>query len=165
MLKPDDDGNSLPMKGRSRRPPKDPVNALLSFGYSMLLRDFMTALHGAGMDPLFGFYHATVPGRPALALDLMEAFRPLVVDSALLRAVNEGSFANDDFIQLEGSCIIKDHAKRRWIKAYERRVDELVTHPVFGYRLSYRRIFSLEARLLGRYFTGELQEFHPITTK
>lgn len=164
MLTPRDN-NQLPMHGRNRRPPKDPVNALLSFGYSMLLRDFMTALHGAGMDPLNGFYHSIVPGRPALALDLMEAFRPLIVDSALLRSVNEGSFTNEDFIQLPGSCIIREHAKKRWIQAYERRVDEMVTHPVFGYRLSYRRIFTLEARLLGRFFIGEIQEYHPITTK
>jgi len=154
-----------PMKGRNRRPPKDPVNALLSFGYTMLMRDFMTALHGAGMDPLYGFYHAVVPGRPALALDLMETFRPLVVDSAVLRVINEGTLAAGDFVQADGFCALKPTAKARWIKAYERRVDEMVTHPVFGYRLSYRRIFSLESRLLGRFFTGEIQEYHPLTTR
>ncbi len=154
-----------PMKGRNRRPPKDPTNALLSFGYTMLLRDFMTALHGAGMDPLYGFYHAIVPGRPALALDLMEAFRPLVVDSTVLRAVNEGSFAAGDFVQGDGFCVLKPNPKKRWIRAYERRVDEMVTHPVFGYRLSYRRIFTLEARLLGRFFAGEIEEYHPLTTR
>lgn len=159
------DGEALPMKGRSKRPPQDPVNALLSFGYSMLLRDFMTALHGVGMDPMYGFYHALVPGRPALALDLMEPFRPLVVDSAVLRAINEGSFSLNDFVKLDGSCLLKPHARKRWIEAYERRVDEMVTHPVFGYRLSYRRIFTLEARLLGRYFIGEMPEYHPLTTR
>jgi len=153
------------MKGRNRRPPKDPVNALLSFGYTMLMRDFLTALHGAGMDPLYGFYHAVVPGRPALALDLMEAFRPLVVDSAVLRALNEGTLSDGDFVKVEGYCGLKPHAKDRWIRAYERRVDEMVTHPVFGYRLSYRRVFSLEARLLGRFFAAELQEYHPLTTR
>ena len=153
------------MNGRNRRPPRDPVNVLLSFGYAMLLRDFMTALHGAGMDPLYGFYHAIVPGRPALALDLMEAFRPLVVDSTVLRAINEGSFLENDFIQGKGYCVLKPHAKKRWIKAYERRVDEMVTHPAFGYRLSYRRIFSLEARLLGRFFSGEIKEYRPLITR
>lgn len=159
------DGCRLSMQGRNRRPPKDPVNTLLSFGYTMLLRDFMTALHGAGMDPLYGFYHAIVPGRPALALDLMEAFRPLVVDSTVLRAVNEGSFALSDFVQGKGFCVLKAPAKKRWIKAYERRVDEMVTHPVFGYRLSYRRIFTLEARLLGRFFGGEIGAYRPLTTR
>jgi len=159
------DGRCLGMEGRTRRPPKDPVNALLSYGYTMLLRDFMTALHGVGLDPMYGFYHAVVPGRPALALDLMESFRPLVVDSAVLRSVNEGSFSTDDFVQAEGFCGMKPHAKKRWIRSYERRVDEMATHPFFGYRLSYRRIFVLEARLFGRFVSGELSEYRPMTTR
>ncbi|MCF6285314.1 MAG: CRISPR-associated endonuclease Cas1 [Candidatus Hydrogenedentes bacterium] len=164
MLLPKD-GITLRMNGRNRRPPKDPVNTLLSFGYSMLLRDFMTALHGCGLDPLFGFYHALVPGRPALALDMMEAFRPLVVDSAVLRACNEGRLGPTDFVETSGFCTLKPHAKKAWIKAYEGRVDELVTHPIFDYRLSYRRIFTLESRLLGRYLTGEIENYHPMTTR
>lgn len=159
------DGEQLEMNGRNRRPPKDPVNALLSFGYAMLLRDLMTALHGVGMDPMYGFYHALVPGRPALALDLMEAFRPLVVDSAVLRAINEGSLSKNDFVHTKGFCTLKPHAKKHWIKAYERRVSEMVTHPVFGYRLSYRRIFTLEARLFGRFVSGEIPEYCPLTTR
>ncbi|MFC1591219.1 CRISPR-associated endonuclease Cas1 [Thermodesulfobacteriota bacterium] len=158
-------GEKFVMCGRNKRPPKDPVNALLSFGYSMLLRDFVTALHGVGMDPLYGFYHAVVPGRPALALDMMEAFRPLIVDSTVLRSINEGVLSTKDFVQTKNFCSMKPHAKKRWIKAYERRVDEMVTHPVFGYRLSYRRIFTLEARLLGRYISGEFPEYHPLTTR
>jgi len=165
MLLAEKDGNKLSMNGRNRRPPKDPVNALLSYGYAMLLRDFITALHGTGLDPLYGFYHALVPGRPALALDLMESFRPLIVDSAVLRAINEGSFLAKDFVQTKAFCVLKPYAKKRWITAYERRVDEMVTHPVFGYRLSYRRIFTLESRLFGRFITGEMPEYHPITTR
>lgn len=161
----DREDSLLQMQGRNRRPPKDPVNALLSYGYAMLLRDFMTALHGAGMDPMYGFYHAVVPGRPSLALDLMEAFRPLVVDSAVLRGINEGSFSKDDFVQTEGFCAMKPNVKKRWIKAYERRVDEMATHPLFGYRLSYRRMFILEARLFGRFVSGELSYYRPMTTR
>jgi CRISPR-associated protein Cas1 len=161
----DKEGSLLQMQGRNRRPPKDPVNALLSYGYAMLLRDFMTALHGTGMDPMYGFYHAVVPGRPSLALDLMEAFRPLVVDSAVLRGINEGSFSKDDFVQAEGFCAMKPNVKKRWIKAYERRVDEMATHPLFGYRLSYRRMFILEARLFGRFVSGELSYYHPMRTR
>mgnify|MGYP000719462869 CR=1 FL=1 len=153
------------MKSRNRRPPHDPINAMLSYGYTMLLRDFISAIHGCGMDPMFGFFHATVAGRPALALDLMEAFRPLVVDSAVLRAVNEGTFTQEDFVITDQYCAMKPHAKKKWIKAYERRVDEMVTHPSFGYRLSYRRIFTLEARLFGRYLTGELTDYRPLTTR
>lgn len=161
----DSEDSLLPMQGRNRRPPRDPVNALLSYGYAMLLRDFMTALHATGMDPMYGFYHAVVPGRPSLALDLMEAFRPLVVDSAVLRGINERSFSKDDFVLANGFCAMKPNVKRRWIKAYERRVDEMFTHPLFGYRLSYRRMFILEARLFGRFLSGELSYYHPITTR
>ncbi len=164
LLNPKED-SSWKMEGRNRRPPKDPINALLSYGYSLLLRDFMTMLHGAGLDPLYGFYHALVPGRPALALDLMEAFRPLVVDSAVLRAVNERSLTPDDFVQTKGFCMMKPTARKKWIAAYERRVDEMVTHPVFGYRLSYRRIIGLECRLFGRFISGEMPEYHPLTTR
>ena len=158
-------GETPAMNGRSRRPPRDPGNTLLSYGYAMLLRDFMTALHGVGLDPMYGFYHALVPGRPALALDMMEAFRPLVVDSAMLRAVNEGVFTKKDFWHTRDFCALKPKAKKNWIKAYERRVDEMITHPVFGYRLSYRRLFTVEARLLGRFITGEITEYHPMTTR
>ena len=159
------EGERLVMAGRNRRPPKDPANALLSFGYAMLLRDFMTALHGTGMDPMYGFYHALVPGRPALALDLMESFRPLVVDSAVIRIINERGLSRKDFVQTQGFCALKPHAKKHWIKAYERRVNEMVTHSLFGYRLSYRRIFTLEARVLGRFILGEIPEYHPLTTR
>lgn len=154
-----------PMEGRNRRPPKDPANALLSFGYGLLCRDFISALHAAGLDPLCGFYHRLVPGRPALALDLMEPFRPLVVDSVVLRTANEGRLTPDDFIKTGDSCLLSPAGKRNFIKAYEQRVDELVTHPFFGYRLSYRRIFSLETRLLGRYLTGEIEHYAPLTTR
>lgn len=156
---------SLSMDGRNRRPPKDPVNAMLSYGYTLLLRDFSSALLGIGFDPLFGFYHAMVPGRPALALDLMEAFRPLIVDSTVLRAVNDGSISPNDFLITPGNCAFKKSAKYRWISAYEHRVDELITHPAFGYRLSYRRVFHIEARLLARFLEGELEEYRPLMTR
>jgi len=158
-------GAALEMNGRNRRPPEDPVNALLSYGYAMLLRDCLVSLHNAGMDPYYGVFHAVVPGRPALALDLMEAFRPLIVDSAVLRFINEGSLSTNDFIITAGACLLKPSARKKWIMAYERRIDELVTHPLFGYRLSYRRLLSMEARLLGRYFVGETDEYYPATTR
>ena len=157
--------NNWPMMGRNRRPPKDPTNALLSFGYGLPCRDFMTALHSVGLDPLYGFYHSLVPGRPALALDLMEAFRPLVVDSIVIRTANEGRLSPDDFTQTPDCCLLSPQGKRSFIKTYEQRIDELITHPVFGYRLSYRRIFTLEARLLGRFLTGELPSYNPLTTR
>jgi len=153
------------MSGRTRRPPKDPVNAMLSYGYTLLLRDFFVASMGVGFDPLYGFYHTIEPGRPALALDLMEPFRPVIVDSAVLRAVNEGLLGEDDFVSMPGCCVLKRSPKRKWIAAYERRVDELVTHPAFGYRLSYRRVLSLEARLLGRFLEGDIDDYKPLRTR
>jgi len=153
------------MNGRSRRPPKDAPNAMLSYGYTLLLRDFVVAIQGVGLDPFYGFYHAVEAGRPSLALDLMEAFRPLVVDSVVIRAVNEGVIGGDDFLQVPGCSQLKAGPKKKFIEAYERRVDELVTHPVFEYRLSYRRIFHLEARLLARVLEGELPEYRPLQTR
>ncbi len=157
--------NAFDMHGRNRRPPKDPINAMLSFGYALLLRDFNAALHGVGLDPLFGFYHSVVPGRPALVLDMMEAFRPLIVDSLVIRLINTGEMKPDAFVRAEGFCQMKPVARRAWIEAYERRVDELITHPRFGYRLSYRRVFHLEARLLARALEGELPDYQPLTTR
>ncbi len=159
------DGKQFKMNGRNRRPPKDPVNALLSLGYSLLLRDCLVALHSCGMDPYYGLFHALTPGRPALALDLMEPFRSLIVDSAVLRSLNEGTFSENDFVTTAGACLLKPAARKKWITAYERRIDELVTHPLFGYRLSYRRLLMMESRLLGRYFVGEMAEYHPLTTR
>lgn len=158
-------GAPFEMDGRNRRPPRDPVNAMLSYGYALLLRDWHIALAGVGLDSLFGFYHAPEPGRPSLALDMMEAFRPLIVDSTVLRVAAEGGFSPSDFIQLKGCCAFQKEAKRKWIKAYERRVDELVTHPAFGYRLSYRRVFHVEARLLSRVLEGELTNYRPLETR
>lgn len=162
MSKP---GKRFSMAGRNKRPPKDPINALLSYGYSMLVRDFVTAIHATGLDPYYGFYHVVQAGRPALALDLMEPFRPIIVDSAVLRSVNEGIFSENDFIQAPGFCTMKPKAKTDFIRAYERRVDQLVTHPVFGYRVSYRRMISVESRLFGRHLTGELPVYRPMTTR
>lgn len=156
---------SMIMNGRNRRPPRDPVNAMLSYGYTLLLRDFISALIGTGLDPYFGFYHAMVAGRPALALDLMEAFRPLIVDSAALRAINNGNISDEDFLISQGNCMFKKSAKYKWIRAYEHRVDDLITHPAFGYRLSYRRVFYLEARLLARFLDGELENYNPLITR
>jgi CRISPR-associated protein Cas1 len=159
------DGAGFDMNSRNKRPPKDPVNALLSYGYTLLARDFYSAIVAVGLDPLMGFYHTIVPGRPALALDMMEAFRPLIVDSTVLRAINSGILQRDDFIEMTGCCQMKLAAKKKWIGAYETRMDELITHPQFEYRMSYRRILQLEARLLGRVLEGEFEEYIPLMTR
>lgn len=153
------------MKGRSKRPPKDPVNAMLSYGYTLLTRDFTAACAAAGLDPMIGFYHAMEAGRPALVLDLMEPFRPLVVDSLVLRLVNTGAIAARDFVVSTVNAVMTDSGRRAFLAGYEQRVDEMVTHPEFGYRLSYRRIFELEARLVARFLSRELEDYRPLTTR
>lgn len=152
-------------EGRTRRPPLDPVNALLSFAYSMLTRELVTACRAVGFDPYLGFYHAPRYNRPSLALDLMEPFRPLVADSAVVRAINNGEIGESDFVSRLGAVNLTDAGRRRFIKAFEQRLQQEITHPVFGYRTTYRRVFEVEARLLGRHLAGELATYQPMTTR
>jgi len=153
------------LDGRNRRPPKDPINALLSFAYSLLTKDFALALAAAGLDPLLGFYHQPRFGRPALALDLMEEFRPLVADSVVIGALNGGSFGVEDFITHPSGVAMRPAARKRLLLAYERRMDQLISHPVFGYRISYRRVLEVQARLLGRCLLGEIDAYPAFRTR
>ncbi|GGJ05154.1 CRISPR-associated exonuclease Cas4/endonuclease Cas1 fusion [Alicyclobacillus cellulosilyticus] len=153
------------MNGRNRRPPKDPVNAMLSLAYSLLVRDMSTAIAAVGMDPMLGFYHALEPGRPALALDLMEPFRAIIADSVVIRALNTREIQWQDFYLGPDSCSLKPAARKRMLHAYERRMNEKVTHPVFGYKVSYRRMLELESRILARYLTGDLASYTPLVTR
>jgi len=148
--------------GRNRRPPTDPLNALLSFTYAMLVRAWTVQLSAVGLDPYRGFYHQPRYGRPALALDMMEPFRPLVADSAVLMAVNNGEVGGEDFIKRGGAVALTPAGRKAIIAAFERRLDQEITHPVFGYRVSYRRLFEVQARLLGRFLAGEIPEFPQI---
>jgi CRISP-associated protein Cas1 len=166
MLKPEDDETAIfDLDGRNRRPPKDPINALLSFAYSLLAKDFALTLSAVGLDPLLGFYHQPRFGRPALALDMMEEFRPLVADSVVIGAVNNGVVRGSDFVRSPAGTALKPAARRRVILAYERRMDQLTTHPTFGYRISYRRVLEVQARLLGRMLLGELKEYPAFRTR
>lgn len=150
---------------RNRRPPRDPVNAMLSFAYSMLVREATALLFAVGFDPFLGFYHQPRPGRPGLALDLMEEFRPIVADSVVLNVVNNGEAGPDDFVTSRAGCAMKPAFRARLIEAYERRMDTLVTHPVFDYRMSYRRILEVQARLIGRFLAGEIEEYPAFRTR
>ncbi|WP_428265543.1 CRISPR-associated endonuclease Cas4g/Cas1g [Haliangium sp.] len=146
-------------EGRNRRPPRDPVNALLSFSYALLTSEWTAALSVIGFDPYLGFYHQPRYGRPSLSLDLMEEFRPIIADSVVINAVNNGVVGAGDFVLTATAAALTPAGKRRFIQTFERRMDELVTHPVFGYRISYRRVLDVQARLLGRYLMGEIDEF------
>jgi CRISPR-associated endonuclease Cas1/CRISPR-associated protein Cas4 len=143
---------------RSRRPPQDPLNALLSFAYSLLTKDWTVVLYTVGFDPMMGFYHQPRYGKPALALDMMEPFRPVIAESVVIGAVNNGEIDAGDFYERMGGVLLKPPARKRLIEAYERRLKQEIEHPVFGYRCTYRRIFELEARLLARYLLGEIAE-------
>jgi len=158
-------GLAFDFSGRNRRPPLDPVNAMLSFAYSLLSRDLTTTLQGVGFDPYQGFYHQPRYGRPALALDLMEPFRPLIGDSTVLWCINNGVLAPGDFIFAAGACNLGSTGRKTFIQAFERRMDELVTHPTFGYRLSYRQLLEVQSRLFGRYLAGEIPEVPTFRTR
>ncbi len=153
------------LEGRNRRPPRDPINALLSYAYSLLSKDFAVTLGTVGLDPMLGFYHQPRFGRPALALDLMEEFRPLVADSMVIGVINNGVVDKDDFVTNGASVAMGPAARKKILQAYERRMDQLVTHPVFGYRISYRRVLEVQARLLGRVLQGELESYPSFRTR
>lgn len=144
---------------RNRRPPKDPVNALLSFGYAMLTKDVTSTLMLIGLDPYQGIYHVAHYGRPALALDLMEEFRSIIVDSVVLTVINKGTITLDDFEDYFGGVILKEHGRKKFFTAYQQRMMQQITHPVFEYNLPYRRTIELQARFLAKVIRGELPEY------
>jgi CRISPR-associated protein Cas1 len=158
-------GFSLDFESRNRRPPKDPVNALLSLAYSLLSKDLTVACAAVGFDPMMGFYHQPRFGRPALALDLMEPFRPLIAESAVLNAINTRMVAPKDFVRAGRAVALTSAGRRGFFQAYEARMDTLVTHPIFGYRVSYRRLLEVQARLLAKVLEGELDEYAVFVTR
>jgi CRISPR-associated protein Cas1 len=158
-------GEEFNIEGRNRRPPRDPVNAMLSFVYALLVKEWTLSLYAAGFDPLLGFYHRPRYGRPSLALDLTEEFRPLVADSTVLTLVNNGEVTGSSFVRRAGAVALTDAGRRAVLAAFERRMDTLVTHPLFGYRISYRRILEVQARLLSRVLLGEIAEYPSFCTR
>lgn len=151
--------------GRTRRPPRDRVNAMLSFAYALLVRDATAAVARIGLDPMLGLFHTMIPGRPALALDVMEPFRAAWADTAMLRLIATGGIERSDFHLSAAGVMLSDKGRRAVIRAYERRADELTTHPRFGYRMSYRRLLELEARILAKWLVGEIDELRPLWTR
>jgi CRISPR-associated protein Cas1 len=150
---------------RNRRPPRDPVNALLSLAYSVLAKDLTIVCSAVGFDPFIGFYHQPRFGRAALPLDLMEPFRPLIADSAVLSAINTKMITPRDFVRAGHSVSLKPDGRKAFFRAYEQRMDTLVTHPLFGYRLNYRRMLEIQTRLLARVVTREMTDYPVFTTR
>lgn len=162
-------GSPVPFRfdftGRNRRPPRDEINAMLSLAYSLLVKDLTIACYAVGFDPYLGYYHQPRFGRPALALDLMEPFRPLIADSAVLMAVNTGMIGPGDFLRVGPSVALTPDGRRAFFRAYELRMDTLVTHPLFGYRVSYRRLLEIQTRLLARVLEGEVGPYPVFVTR
>ena len=150
--------------GRNRRPPLDPVNALLSLAYSVLAKDLTIVCQAVGFDPFIGYFHQPRYGRAPLALDLMEPFRPLIADSAVLTATNTRMIQPTDFVRAGKAVALTPSGRKAFFRAYEQRMDTLVTHPIFGYRVSYRRMLEVQTRLLARAVSGEI-EHYPVFTK
>lgn len=150
---------------RNRRPPTDPVNALLSLAYSVLSKDCTIAAAAVGFDPYVGFYHQPRFGRPALALDLMEEFRPLIAESAVLTAINNRMVTPEDFVSAGNAVNLTPAGRKKFFLAYEQRMTGLLTHPLFDYKVSYRRALELQARILAKTLTREIPEYVPLTTR
>jgi CRISP-associated protein Cas1 len=151
--------------GRQRRPPPDPINSCLSMAYTMLTQECVAALRLASLEPSIGAFHASRPGRPALALDLMEPFRPLIADSVTIAAFNRGELAEGHFTRTAAGCLFSDSGRRGFFDAYGRRMETEITHPVFGYRLSYRRMLVLHARMIAAWLLGEVPSLAFLTTR
>lgn len=152
---------SFAMDGRSRRPPRDRMNALLSFFYSMWMNDCRSACEAAGLDPQMGFLHAVRPGRASLALDLMEEFRPFA-DRLALTLVNRGQLSSDDFDAREGGAVLlQGDARKAAVVAYQERKQEEMTHALLAERIPLGMVPLVQARLLARHLRGEAEGYMP----
>lgn len=154
-------------KTRNRRPPTDPVNALLSLGYALLRHDVQSAVNIVGFDPYLGYLHVERYGRPSMALDLMEEFRPLVVDAVVLSTLNKRSLLPADFTQepLSGAVSLTKEGLRTFLRLYEQKKQSKFKHPVMGYQCTYQEAFEIQARLLAKYLMGETDKYPPLVLK
>ncbi len=157
--------DAFDLNGRNRRPPRDPVNALLSFVYSLLSKELTIAVQAVGFDPLLGFFHKPRYGRPSLALDLAEEFRPIIADSTVMMLINNGEVSESSFLARAGSVALTEAGRKAVIAAFERRMEQEITHPIFGYKISYRRVLEVQARLLSRVLLGELADYPGFCTR
>jgi CRISPR-associated protein Cas1 len=142
--------------GRNRRPPTDPVNALLSFAYGLLRTQVTTAVHLAGLDPYIGYLHEVHHGQPALVLDLMEEFRALIADTVVVSLLNRKQLNHKDFNESLGAYRLTDEARKTFLQAFEQKLNSEFKHPVFEYRCTYRRAIELQARLLSRHLQEDI---------
>ncbi len=165
FLKAQPPGTGFDFTARNRRPPRDPVNALLSFAYALLTKDCFGVLCTVGFDPYKGFFHSNRHGKPSLALDLLEEFRPVIADSVVLTLINNEMLTPADFLLWRGACQLTDAGKRTFFQAYEQRKATVVTHPVYGYRMSYARMLEVQARMLAAYVRGSVPGYLGFTVR
>ncbi len=158
-------GAPFSFEGRNRRPPTDAVNCLLSYLYALIVKDLVATCIGVGLDPYIGVYHKIRFGRPALALDLAEEFRPLIGDSVVVNLINNGEIRPADFVVRAGGVGLTEDGRSAVLQSYERRLETEVTHPVFGYTITYRRVFEVQARILAAHLLGELPAYTPMVTR
>ena len=148
--------------GRNRRPPTDPVNALLSFAYTLLVHDCRSALEGVGLDPCVGYLHTDRPGRPSLALDLMEEFRAILADRLVLSLINRRQIQPKDFNDSAGGAVsMTDSARKELLNAWQKRKQEEITHPYLGEKCKVGLLPHLQAQLLARHLRGDLEAYPP----
>ena len=159
FLKQPPTGKGFDFTTRNRRPPRDPVNALLSFAYAMLAKDCFSAVCTVGFDPYKGFFHQGRHGKPSLALDLMEEFRPVIADSVVLTLINNESLTPDDFVVWRDACNLTDAGRKAFFAAYEQRKATVISHPVYGYRMSYARMLEVQARMLASFVRGGIPSY------
>jgi len=158
--------STFAMDGRTRRPPRDRINALLSFLYSMLMNDCRSALEAVGLDPQLGFLHAVRPGRAALALDLMEEFRAVMADRLVLTLINRGQIGANDFVEREGGAVLLEgDARRAVVVAYQERKQEEITHPLLETKMPIGLLPQIQARLLARHIRGETETYLPFLAR
>ena len=153
-------------ENRNRRPPRDPVNALLSFLYTLLTHDARSACESVGLDAAVGFLHRDRPGRPSLALDLIEEFRPILADRLALSLINRQQIQPKHFDTVEtGAVILKDKPRKTVLAAYQQRKQDTITHPFLGEKITLGLLPHIQARLLARYLRGDLDTYPPFLWK
>lgn len=157
--------NGWHFPGRVKRPPTDPVNALLSLGYVILTNQVASLIHAVGLDVGLGVLHQPGFGKPALALDLAEEFRSEIVDSVVLRMINTGQVQRSDFTEEMGAYWLKDEPRKRFFTKLEERFNEKVKHPLFGYKTHYRRCIELQVRLFAKCAQGEIAQYTPFRVR
>jgi CRISPR-associated protein Cas1 len=159
FLKKPPTGKGFDFATRNRRPPRDPVNALLSFAYAMLAKDCFAAVCTVGFDPYKGFFHQGRHGKPSLALDLMEEFRPVIADSVVLNLINNESLTPDDFIIWRDACQLTESGRKSFFAAYEMRKATEISHPVYRYKMTYSRMLEVQARMLAAFVRGSIPTY------